>query len=747
MTDAATLSQDRPTEATPAALEQRAPPPPGGPRRRDVALLGAGYIAEFHAAGVARADGWKLRAVCDRDLERARALAARFGAPEVYGDLAEMLEKAQPSVVHNLLPPEAHFATTKAILEGGAGCYLEKPFCLDADRCAELVELADTHGQPLGVSHNFLFSPVYQRLQQDVRAGRLGRIEHVHLVWHKPLPQLQDGGTGAWMFQAPGNILTEVGPHPLAHLLDLLGDPTELRVVPAAPQDLTRGRRFYRRWRLQGEAGEAAFDITMSFAPGHTEHSIHARGTLASATVDFERNTYVRHRHRPYQFDLERWATTLAESASLAAQGTATLGKLLLSRAKLSRFGSPFGDSIGRAIAAFYGQLDQQVPTGLGGDFATRVIALAERAAADLPTGEAIAAATPPPATTAPTTAVDTLVIGGTGFIGRRLVRALTEAGRGVRVLGRSEAKLALLDGLPIETQRGGLDAASLTEALQGVKTVYHLAKGAGNQWEDWVRTDVEPTRRLAEACLDAGVERLVYTSSIALYHAGRSAEVITEGTAADPDVINSSLYARAKQECEKTLLELHKTRGLPVVIARPGIVVGEGGPPQHGGLAQWPGPSLCVIPGSGQHRLPFVLVDDVADALARCATAADVEGHTFNLVGDVRLTAAEYVDALERRAAVRFDRFTTPVWRLWLAELGKWLVKVAVRHHNRRFPAYGSIAATTFAAQFDNSAAKRGLGWQPEVDRGRFLDAALDEPVRAHLRGGATGRPGVFGP
>jgi nucleoside-diphosphate-sugar epimerase len=121
------------------------------------------------------------------------------------------------------------------------------------------------------------------------------------------------------------------------------------------------------------------------------------------------------------------------------------------------------------------------------------------------------------------------LVVGGTGFIGRRLVRTLVEGGHGVRVLTRNPRAAALeLDGLPIELCAGSHgDPDCLKRALDGVDVVYHLAKCEGKRWQDYVDGDIQPTRALAEAAIAAGVKRFIYTGTIASYASGDARSTI----------------------------------------------------------------------------------------------------------------------------------------------------------------------------------------------------------------------------
>lgn len=701
-------------------------------KRIRVGLLGAGYIVDLHVEALERIEQADIVAVCDLSIARAEQVAAQLPSAKAYADLGAMLEAENLDVVHNLSPPEAHFATSTQILQAGVDVYCEKPFCTTSDDSRALTELAADKGRVLAVSHNFLWADNYRKLKSDVSAGKLGRIDHVNIVWQKELPQIEAGATDAWMFKSPVNILGEIGPHPLGHLLDLTDDPQHLDVLASNPTTLASGSPFFRRWQIRGSADNSAFDVLMSFAPGYTQHYIHVRGSLASATVDFERNSYVRHRHRPGQFDLERLKSTTADSCRTMLDGFKTMSQIVLTKAGLSKFGSPFSASVGEAVEAFYAARDKgENAHGLDGEFATRVITLIEKTAAASGVDRIEATVddtTPAPAMAGP---ADTLVIGGTGFIGRNLVDSLIANGKNVRVVGRSNARLKMFDKSPVQTAVGDLaDEAFMQSCLDGIKTVYSLAKGSGDSWEDWKKTEVEPMRSLARACLEKKVERLIYTSSIAIFYTGGTTPV-TNQTKADPGILESNVYAKTKAACEDMLLQMHASDNLPVVITRPGIVVGSGGPPKHGGLAQWPAASVCVIPGSGEHPLPFVLASDVADALVRCAEVESIDGQCFNLVGDVQLTANEYVDELERLTAVKFDRYNTPAWRLYSGEFGKWIVKMAVRHHNRRFPRYREQTSLSFSAKFENSQTKEVLGWVPETDRASFVERGIAIPAQ----------------
>jgi nucleoside-diphosphate-sugar epimerase len=327
------------------------------------------------------------------------------------------------------------------------------------------------------------------------------------------------------------------------------------------------------------------------------------------------------------------------------------------------------------------------------------------------------------------------LVLGGTGFMGRALVRRLLQDGTGLRALVRDlSGRAAWLAQQGVELVKGDLaDTASVEAALDGIQHVYHLARGSGPGWDDYLRLDVEPTRRLADLCCARGIG-LYYTSSIAIYDGGRAGETITESTPPSHASMRLNVYARAKVANERLLAELHRERGLKVLVFRPGIVIGRGGNPRHPGVGAWPNPSTCRPWGGGRHRLPFVLVDDCADAMVRALHVPGIAGESFNLVGDASLSGNEYLDALERIAGIEIKRLPLPAWRLFAQSVAKWGIKLLTARPEHPLPSYRYGDGLSCRASYSADQAKRCLGWVPASDRGvmieRGIAAAVAEPA-----------------
>lgn len=701
-----------------------------------VALLGAGYISDWHCRALRKIPGVQIVAVCDQAETRAAALARSYSIPRFCKTLDSLFDGHSVDVVHNLLPPETHFSLSREILKHGAHVLLEKPMCLQPRECEELEQLAASQNRVIGVSHNFLFSPVYEKLKADIARKEFGPLDHVSITWHKEMGAIRSGPSHIFALRGSANILLEVAPHSFAHALDLLGVPETLHVFKEDPVRLASEQIFYRRWYVRGQVGKTALEMRFSFGPGSSQHQIEVRGLAGCAIVDFEKNTYVASRAGAGSLDFDNCDQTVARGKALINQARGNLSRYVLSKMKLAKDGNSFGGSIRRSLACFYGQLPSLLDRRLTAGFGREVVSLAHQVASTA--GVVLELKAPSAVAIPPKTPPDILVLGGTGFIGRELVRQLVESGKSVRLLARDPAGLPRsIRNLPLEVIRGDLLGSNLEPVLQGISTVYHLARSVScKSREDYLKQDVAPTRELAEACLHQGVKRLIYTGTIDSYYSGILGDVITEATPLDPKIERRNLYAWAKADSEKILLDLHKEKGLPVVLFRPGIVIGPGGNPSHWGVGFWPTDHVCRYWGDGTNLLPFVLAEDVAKGLVLGGTVSNLEGKSFNLVSEPCLNAREYVAVLEEALGTRIDARPMAAWKTYLNDMGKWVVKCAVRHPNRRMPSYRDWQTRSHKARFDCSETARVLGWSTQVGKEKLLEQGVRQAARDWLLG-----------
>jgi nucleoside-diphosphate-sugar epimerase len=451
--------------------------------------------------------------------------------------------------------------------------------------------------------------------------------------------------------------------------------------------------------------------------------------------ADLDDNTYLLERHSRYAEDLGRYRRLVDTACNLRRQARSNLANYVLSKLGWSKRATAFRISIARCIESFYATLGSESDRRNAGEFGRDVIEQCCRlaAVADVRRGQV---AEPPPSAGVSRTKPESLVLGGTGFIGRELVRQLTAAGRSVRVMTRRGGSVTTaMVGPNLECTRGSISQeADVMRAIEGVRYVFHLARSSARSWQEYYEQDVLAAKRIAACCLRQGVERMIYTSTISCYYAGASGSLITNETPLDPHMHIRDNYSRAKALAEEILLEMHRVQNLPVVIFRPGIVIGTGGSPYHWGVGMWTDGGVCQLWGDGKHQLPFVLVEDVAKGLIRGADADGIEGRTFNLVAEPCLTGLDYVEELQRYAGVELQVFATPIWRFYAADMIKWLAKVMIRFPDRRLPSYHDWKSRSAKAVFDCSETERMLDWQATRSRAEMVARGIHLPVDEQL-------------
>jgi len=263
---------------------------------------------------------------------------------------------------------------------------------------------------------------------------------------------------------------------------------------------------------------------------------------------------------------------------------------------------------------------------------------------------------------------IDALVTGGTGFVGANVVRELLREGASVRVLARAHGDRRALAGLTVDVCEGDLgDPSSLRRAVQGVRTVYHVAADY-RLWvrrpEELYRTNVEGTRAMLQAAADAGVNRVVHTSSVGALGIPRDG---TPGTETTPVTLADMVgpYKASKFLAEQVALGF-ALKGLPVVIVNPSTPIGP-----------WdvkPTPTGQMIVDFLQGKmfatldtgLNLVHVRDVARGHLLAAARGRV-GEKY-ILGNADLTLAEIGGLLAEITGGRPPRMRIPYAVAWLA-------------------------------------------------------------------------------
>ena len=315
------------------------------------------------------------------------------------------------------------------------------------------------------------------------------------------------------------------------------------------------------------------------------------------------------------------------------------------------------------------------------------------------------------------------LVTGASGFVGSAVARALLAQGRQVRVLLRPASDRRNIGDLPVGIRFGSLEEPlSLKAALEGCGALFHVAA----DYRLWVRdpeamyrANVEGTKALMIAALEAGVARIVHTSSVA------TLGLNSDGSAADettPSTLDDMVgpYKRSKFLAEEAVRALVRERGLPAVIVNPSTPIG----PRD----VKPTPTGRMIVEAASGRMPafvdtglnLVHVDDVAGGHLLAEGKGRI-GERYILGGE-DLTLAEILRRIAAFTNRRPPTIRLPIPAIWpVALLAEAWGRVSGREP---FVTLDGLRMARKKMFFSSAKAQRELGYRPRPAEQGLADA-----------------------
>ncbi|TWG81702.1 dihydroflavonol-4-reductase [Cupriavidus gilardii J11] len=315
----------------------------------------------------------------------------------------------------------------------------------------------------------------------------------------------------------------------------------------------------------------------------------------------------------------------------------------------------------------------------------------------------------------------DVLVTGASGFLGSAVARCALAHGANVRVLVRPRSSRRNIDGLPVRVFEGDMrDADAVHRAMSGVRHVFHVAADY-RLWapdpEEIVRTNVLGSQTVMRAARALGVERVVYTSSVATLRVAGAAAPVTEDAAMAPEQAIGA-YKRSKVLAERAVQQAI-ARGLPAVIVNPSTPVG----PRD----IRPTPTGRVIVEAATGRMPAFVdtglnlahVDDIAEGhwLALCHGRI---GERYILGGDdvpLRSMLADIAAMVGRKP----PRIGLPRWPLYpFAYLAEAMARV---RGAEPLLTVDGLSMSRYRMYFSSDKARRELGYRPRP----YLDGLRD--------------------
>jgi dihydroflavonol-4-reductase len=351
-----------------------------------------------------------------------------------------------------------------------------------------------------------------------------------------------------------------------------------------------------------------------------------------------------------------------------------------------------------------------------------------------------------------------TLVTGATGLIGSHVARLLAARGDQLRLTARPKSNREAIEGLDAEFVRADvLDRRSIRRAMRGIDRVFHVAGTTDLtlRRERAFAINVEGTRIVLEEALRAGVERAVYTSSVAAIGPAPPGAIADESQVWDAGRY-AIPYVDAKHEAEVQALML-VARGLPLVIVNPAHVLGSGDPGRS---------STVLVKRFLRRQIPAYVdgtinIVDVED-VARGHLLADEVGRVGEryILGNRNFTLDRLFADLGRLSGIEPPAVKLPLAvALGLASAAERLPAQAVRPV-LAFPSRVEIRAASLNWAFRNAKAKRELGWRTsphedcleatiawyrERDGAKLSPPGARQPLGLRVVAGALRRAGVM--
>jgi acetylornithine/succinyldiaminopimelate/putrescine aminotransferase/nucleoside-diphosphate-sugar epimerase len=319
------------------------------------------------------------------------------------------------------------------------------------------------------------------------------------------------------------------------------------------------------------------------------------------------------------------------------------------------------------------------------------------------------------------------LVTGATGFIGGHLVQRLVEDGYQVRCLARDTSDTSLLEKLDVEIAPGDLtNTRSLARAAKGCRYVFHC----GALVSDWAtageiaKINVEGTRALLQASVDASVERLIHFSTTDVYGYPGGREI--DETYAPGGFRN--WYSQTKRGAED---QGRRAQGaMDTVILRPATVYGPRSVEVVGAMAKAiRGGNMLLVDG-GRAIAGLVYVDNLVDAALLALKSEAAAGQAFNASDGLDITWKQFTDGLAEGLGCSGAKWSLPYWAAngigFSLEHGYRTLRKATRVTTQPLLSRQAVHVLGRDQDFSNRKARELLGWAPRVGYADGLGATV---------------------
>jgi nucleoside-diphosphate-sugar epimerase len=316
---------------------------------------------------------------------------------------------------------------------------------------------------------------------------------------------------------------------------------------------------------------------------------------------------------------------------------------------------------------------------------------------------------------------VRVLLVGGTGFIGRRLLDRLLADGHEVNlVINRTRPEVE--EGPRIKFHRCNLlDPVNFRGAAFKADAAINVAgqlRIRGLPDEHYWKVHYEATKHILEECVRFKLKRLVHVSTTGV-HGVTGPEPVAE----DGPIRPSDIYEKTKWEAERYAREFCGDGILDLVVARPALVYGPGDRHLLGlfKAIRW---GLFRVIGDGRNRVHPIYIDDLVDGLMACLEKPEAAGGTYQLVGEAPVSFRNFCAAAARAQGKKLPSMNFPrgLARATGAAMEglQSVIRIEMPLNRER------VDFMTSDRTYDGSRARRDLGFAPKVS----LDEGMGRAV-----------------
>lgn len=597
---------------------------PNGDQLR-VALFGAGRHAQHHARAVARCAGALAVAVADPSDAAQAAMRDIVPGIRCYRSPDELLAAETPQVVHVITPPSSHASLALAALRAGCHVYIEKPFTERVEDAQQVLDEGRERNLLVCAGHQLLYEPPTSLLERYLPS--VGPIAHLESYFSFRTVRHAPGGRKVLR---PDHQLLDILPHPVYLLLRVLEQAAEGRAELMALDVNHMGtvHALVRRGDVTG-----TLVVTLEGRP--VESYLRVVGRNGSLFADYVRSTMLR-AIGPGSSGIDKLVAPYRQAWQLGTGTTCAMAGRFLKRQRSY-------PGLVELFSAFYEAVRTKSPSPLSPESLLDTVRICERVAYVLKAAErsALERAVPRP--------IDSrgvLVTGGTGLLGKEIVRALLSRGRPVRVVARREP--SPWERIPgVEYIVADVANGAEVHLFKGIDTVIHAAAETAGGWDEHRRNSIDATTNMVNGSAAAGIRNFLHVSSLAVLAQAHGGP-IGDHHPLELESKGSGPYVWGKLESERRAVDLGKKLGVSVKVIRPGALVDYRDFDPPGRLGKRLG-NMFVAVGAPADKLGVVDVAFAGRCLAWTIDAWDEVPSPLNLLNPSLPTKRELLQRLRR--------------------------------------------------------------------------------------------------